>query len=108
MQDNIIRIFQGTGTVDNVIWNVKSSEAVCSVSHPGLVIRVGGPVHIVVHGVVSVLQLFESEFTAEPLRKSNRHNPFVDVLIDCKRNSNMLKDFLRPRIKVKPFCGVHF
>ena len=67
MQDDIIRVLQGSGAVYDIIGRIERGKTIGGVSHAGLVLRMGGAIHIVVHCLICVLQPLESEFIAKPL-----------------------------------------
>ena len=68
----------------------------------------GAVIHIGVHGAICVLQLLKTEFITKALGEHHRHYPFVNVLVNGKRNRQALQYFLGPLVKIKSLCGVHY
>ena len=91
VNDDVMLVILGDfAAVDLVVLPAFGGKADGGVGHPGSVVRVGKPVHVVIHFVISLCPVRITEHAAEAFGKCKRNHPLIDKLINGKGDGRRL------------------
>ena len=86
MDHQIIAMVSVLCAVHHLVTPAFRSKAECRIGNPRLVVRMRRAVHIIIHHVVGVFFFVKLKQLAEACRKNKGNHPFINELVNGKRN----------------------